>query len=170
MTIFDPKTDAVIIKFMLEEGRKHKKPFSELSKKIKFSTKQICHRWNEQVDPRIERGPLCDKEKEFINQWVKENRKSDGKIRWTRCQNDLKLIFNKLRSTNKIKNAWSSEQKRLARKEYMSRITSFKNDDNHKVGTTEIIPVFTSTAVLPPTLQTNFHPGFKQPDKMRPVF
>ncbi|CAG8532463.1 16443_t:CDS:2 [Funneliformis caledonium] len=158
MTIFDPKTDAVIIKFMLEEGRKHKKPFSELTG---------MNKWTPEV---LERGPLCDKEKEFINQWVKENRKSDGKIRWTRCQNDLKLIFNKLRSTNKIKNAWSSEQKRLARKEYMSRITSFKNDDNHKVGTTEIIPVFTSTAALPPTLQTNFHPGFKQPDKMRPVF
>ncbi|CAB4436039.1 unnamed protein product [Rhizophagus irregularis] len=100
--LFDPYNEKIIKEFMLENPN-HPSPFAELSRKIPFNNKQI-------ICP----DPLSDIERIFIHNWARNNRQN-GTYNWKHCQNEMRITFNKLHSTNKIKNAWNSEQKRLAR-------------------------------------------------------
>ncbi|CAG8485763.1 12230_t:CDS:2 [Rhizophagus irregularis] len=89
--LFDPYNEKIIREFMLENPN-HPSPFAEL----------ICP------------DPLSDIERIFIHNWARNNQQN-GTYNWKHCQSEMRITFNKLHSTNKIKNAWNSEQKRLAR-------------------------------------------------------
>ncbi|CAI2167742.1 12184_t:CDS:2 [Funneliformis geosporum] len=178
-----PEARNTIMRFMIsKEGRNHKKPYSELSKKTGYSSKQIYHIWNDQLNPTLDRNPLSSEEKEYINQWVEVNKTENNKIHWMNCQKDMKRDFQKLRSTNIIKNAWYAKQKRKPDEEgengtspsTQDTISTF-NNDIRTITQTGPTNVLTSTAThhyIPPTLPT-IEPSF-QPDPpkfiMKPIF
>ncbi|PKY15221.1 hypothetical protein RhiirB3_401332 [Rhizophagus irregularis] len=111
--LFDPYNEKIIREFMLENPN-HPSPFAELSRKIPFNNKQISHHWNDKLNPLLCPDPLSDIERIFIHNWARNNQQN-GTYNWKHCQSEMRITFNKLHSTNKIKNAWNSEQKRLAR-------------------------------------------------------
>ncbi|CAG8571163.1 17384_t:CDS:2 [Funneliformis caledonium] len=104
MSIFDLKDDNLIKEFMQGEGRTLRKPYVELSHRIpKFSSKQICHRWNINLTLAvITNGPFTQEEKDFIYQWVNKNTKASDKIKWSHCQTAMEKKFNKFRAINRI--------------------------------------------------------------------
>ncbi|GBB83710.1 hypothetical protein RclHR1_01040015 [Rhizophagus clarus] len=111
--LFDSDSENIISQFMLQNPN-HPSPFAELSRKIPFTNKQISHHWNDKLNPLLWSGPLSDDERKFIHNWAKNNRKNNI-YNWKHCQKEMYTVFNKLHSTNKIKNAWNSEQKRSGR-------------------------------------------------------
>ncbi|GBC03767.1 hypothetical protein RclHR1_05300008 [Rhizophagus clarus] len=97
----------------MEEFKHLKNPYAEISKLIPhLSAKQICHQWNNELDPSLNHDPLTEDERKVIDEWVDANREADGTISWKFCQRDMKMRFNKYHSTNKIKNAWNSKHNR----------------------------------------------------------
>jgi hypothetical protein len=56
---------------------------------------------------------LDDEEKQFIDEWISNNRIGDGVIEWKNLRQDLKNRFGFLRSENMVKNYWYSKQRQM---------------------------------------------------------
>ncbi|CAG8526815.1 8110_t:CDS:2 [Funneliformis caledonium] len=179
-----PEARNIIIRFMTsKEGRNHKTPYSELSKKTGYSSKQIYHLWNDKLDPSLYHEPLSDEEKVYINKWVEENKSESGKIYWANCQEDMKRVFQRLHSRNKIKNSWYAEQKRRPDEDVENgadpttqvAISTFHNDIRNFTQT-DPTKVLTSTIshyyYQPIPIEPNFQPNPPEPPKflMNPIF
>ncbi|CAI2191540.1 11840_t:CDS:2 [Funneliformis geosporum] len=184
MPIFDLKTDDQIKEFMQDERKNHNKPYVELSRRIpKYSPKQICHRWNYKLNPRLTDGPFTQEEKEFIYKWGKNNKNFFGEIKWSHCQRAMEKKFNKFRAVNRILGMWLTHFKRRERrvKTYNfpgTSVIDFSNVYNHPhvkqpdTSTTTIVSNVPLLRFRPPRLPTlipNFQPEMNLP-KMMPLF
>ncbi|RGB41424.1 hypothetical protein C1646_752097 [Rhizophagus diaphanus] len=90
-----------------------KNPYATISKLVpQYTAKQIRHQWNNELDPKLNHDPFTEDERKYIDHWVATKREAGGTINWTSCQRDMEISFNKLHSTNKIKNAWNSKHNR----------------------------------------------------------
>ncbi|CAB4408067.1 unnamed protein product [Rhizophagus irregularis] len=125
--LLDSDTKETIIHYMKELGHP-KNPYAAISKLVPLTAKQIRHQWNNELDPKLNHDPFTEEERKYIDHWVATNREAGGTINWTTCQRDMEMSFNKLHSTNKIKNAWNSKhnrqkstQKKVVRKQKQKR-------------------------------------------------
>ncbi|CAI2172260.1 14956_t:CDS:2 [Funneliformis geosporum] len=109
-------------------------PFVQLSKIISnelvdLNPKQIAHHWRNNLDPRLSKEQISDKEKSYIYSWVITNQKTRSIIQWNELQTEMVTKFGKFRSRNDLKNIWYSRKRRLER----SGTKVPNNDiDNHK--------------------------------------
>ncbi|CAI2176437.1 5289_t:CDS:2 [Funneliformis geosporum] len=183
MPLFDLETDDQIREFMQNEGKKHYKPYVEMSRRLpKFTPKQICHRWNYKLNPRLTDGPFTQEEKEFIYKWVTKNIKESGEIRWSHCQKLMEKKFKKFRAVNRIQGMWLTHRRHLERGVKKTKIPGTNTIDlSHVKQHTTIVfnpsyttLVFSDVPILRtrprlPTLIPSFQPEIKIP-KMMPLF
>ncbi|CAG8518372.1 12732_t:CDS:2 [Funneliformis mosseae] len=176
MPAFDLKTDLLIKEFMQGEGKNSRKPYAELSRRIpKFSSKQISHRWNYKINPRVTNGPFTQEEKEFIYNWVSKNTKASDNISWANCQTAMEMKFNKFRSANRIQGIWITHLKHLERINRQN-VKNFKPPfilpKVSHVNPTIVISKAPTLRLRPPHLPTlipDFQPEMYIP-KMMPLF
>ncbi|CAG8571681.1 11598_t:CDS:2 [Funneliformis mosseae] len=186
MSIFDLETDDQIKEFMQGEGKNLSKPYMELSRRIpNFSSKQLCHRWNYKLNPRLTDGPFTQEEKEFIYKWVNENTTASGKVRWSHCQKALENKFDKFRAVNRIQGMWLTHCRHLEHDlpkvfYYRKRVKTFNTPlilpKANPSGTKNAPIAFSNVPILRPrprlpALIPNYQPEINVPKfKMLPLF
>ncbi|GES76427.1 hypothetical protein GLOIN_2v1477473 [Rhizophagus clarus] len=122
MPRFSKESNDIILRYMNEwkkSGKERRKdPFVYLSTKIPHNHKQICYYWYNKLDPKLCKMPLTNNEQDHIIDWVERYlmyNVNQQNIPWKKLQKEMKSVFNKLHSTNVIKNFWNSRKRRLMR-------------------------------------------------------
>ncbi|PKC07702.1 hypothetical protein RhiirA5_500478 [Rhizophagus irregularis] len=114
-----------------DEIKKYMKVFGHLpncntlvSEKMnkRISPKRIRQRWTNNLDPRLCHDPFDEIEKLYMIEWVKKYKiqnPSADKIPWKKLILEMKDKFGKLRTENKVKNFWHSQerQRRVQRRQ-----------------------------------------------------
>ncbi|RGB36584.1 hypothetical protein C1646_741675 [Rhizophagus diaphanus] len=80
----------------------------------RISPKRIRQRWTNNLDPRLCHDSFDEIEKLYMIEWVKKYKiqnPSADKIPWKKLILEMKDKFGKLRTENKVKNFWHSQER-----------------------------------------------------------